>query len=436
MVNSKNTVQAIENNDLSALFALAVMSGDTQMAVQRLKGIHNERILLVVDEAEGTPEAIMATIPNLRKSCDEFQLIVIGNAASKFDPHGRVCTPRDGWESVTVETQAWPTAGVPEWQIDAGRCLHFDGFKSPNVLAKKTIYPRIYTYEDYCEIQKHPARSHSIGYWSHDRGFWLPDDLNLTVFVSSFFRQNKESFEFKDPIRVAALDPAFATDGDQCIAAIALVGKNEKNDFCVQMQNLHRFNLQASHGNVDYAIADWFISLCQEYEVPPENAGIEASGVGRGVYAIVAERWDHGVIRLEAGEKPSDQPAGPDDQRPANTVYFNAITYAWFYTRELARQGRVRGVDEAAVKQGCQRGWVRLNNKIRLEDKTTYRSRFNCSPDEMDATAWACDVARRVMIGTLSYAGRSVLWHKWRQETDERDDYNGVTQQNAVVEYA
>ena len=131
---NKTTLQAERGNDKHAIFAQAVAQGETSKAVENIKGQHAPRILIVVDEATGTPEAILQTIPNLRKSCQEFIIIVIGNPVSPLDPHGRICEPANGWESVTVDSQSWRTAGVPEWQIEPGVCLHFG---SPPIVTGK-----------------------------------------------------------------------------------------------------------------------------------------------------------------------------------------------------------------------------------------------------------------------------------------------------------
>ena len=63
MVDSKTTLQLEKGDDKHSISALAVALGDTGEAVAKLSGQHEERILLVIDEGQATPEAIYATIP-------------------------------------------------------------------------------------------------------------------------------------------------------------------------------------------------------------------------------------------------------------------------------------------------------------------------------------------------------------------------------------
>jgi hypothetical protein len=64
-------------------------------------------------------------------------------------------TPEDGWKSISEDTIEWRTAGVPEWQLDPGIALRFDGRDSPNVFGfNKHKY--IYTLDDWNNAHANP----------------------------------------------------------------------------------------------------------------------------------------------------------------------------------------------------------------------------------------------------------------------------------------
>ena len=109
MVDSKMSLQAIKGDDRHSISAIAVAEGNTSKAVANIQGIHAERVMVIIDEATDTPEAAFEACTNLSKGCREFKMLVIGNPASKYDPHGRFCTPAKGWRSVTIEDQHWLT---------------------------------------------------------------------------------------------------------------------------------------------------------------------------------------------------------------------------------------------------------------------------------------------------------------------------------------
>ena len=100
-------------------------------ALHNLIGYHNTRVLLVVDEAQGTREAIFQATDNLAKN-PEFKCLLMGNAESREDPHGRFSEPLGGWISVDPESsEQWETRGGPAKGL--GCCVFFDGRKSPAI---------------------------------------------------------------------------------------------------------------------------------------------------------------------------------------------------------------------------------------------------------------------------------------------------------------
>lgn len=162
MIDSQMQLLASKGNAKNSIGAYAVAHGETLKAIDNLKGMHDKRMLVIIDEANGTPEAIFQIIANYHKGCQDLTVIVIGNPTTRLDPHGRLCEPEDGWGIFNDTMIEWRTKGVPEWQIYSGLCCRFDGRDSPNVKLRHNYYPYIYTYDDWLKAQDHPeiGRAH------------------------------------------------------------------------------------------------------------------------------------------------------------------------------------------------------------------------------------------------------------------------------------
>jgi len=176
MVDSKMSHQAVKGDDRHSISAIAVADGNTSKAVANIQGIHAERVMVIIDEATDTPEAAFEACTNLSKGCREFKMLVIGNPSSKFDPHGRFCTPAKGWRSVDVSDLSWET--------ERGICVRFDGLESPNMSYAKPKYKYLITREQVETAVRHETDS-SPTFWKFTRGFWAPEGTVKTVLSES-----------------------------------------------------------------------------------------------------------------------------------------------------------------------------------------------------------------------------------------------------------
>lgn len=419
------------SDDKHGIFGLAVASGETLKAVQHIKGIHADRVMVVVDEAEATPEAILETIPNLRKGCREFIIIVLGNSVSRVDPHGTVCAPRDGWPSVSVEDTEWPTKGVPRWQIPPGVCLHFDGTKSPNVVNRRTIYPYLYSWENHLAATNDPEFQNTMGYWQHDRGFWPPEGLADTLFTDAMIEKYNgtgkfEFVSFSTPI--AFLDPAFG--GDDCKLLFGKMGDIGRGLIGVMITEPITIPIKVnSKDEVDYQVARRTIEECKKRTVQPMQFGVDAVGTGRGVAAIIAGEWSSSIQRVEGTGAPTDRPASTADGRPAKEVYDRMASELWYSAREILQGSQLCGLYPAAITQLCTRKSGMKGRKYWIEPKDEFKVRLKRSPDDADAVVGICEVARRngLAFGTPIVRRIDTDWNKQLAEADDLydDGYQG-----------
>lgn len=423
MLNSTMELQAVKGDSKHAIFGQAVEEGEVHVAVEKLKGVHSPRMVLIIDEAPGTPEAIFGCIPNMLKGCQNATVIPIGNGPmTHFDPFSRVCRPVAGWKAVSVETDEWDTAPMPEFQLPKGRCLHFRGSKSPNVLAGRTLYPFIYTFEDYQRTLRDPNTRRTAAYYSQDEGFWPPEGFLRTVLTEELIEQGgaRGAMAFAGATTpIGSLDPGFG--GDKCILRFGTMGRLASGKLAVQVKE--KFSIPilvdaiGSDGKklpAEYQIVQFVRPLADERKVKPAYFGVEATGTGRGVAAVMLQEWGE-VVAVESGGKPSDLPASEEDERPSHQVYDRRITELWFSVAAFVRGAQLGGLDEDDCEQFCSRLYDFTAKKYILEKKEDLKPRLGRSPDDADSIATLIEVARRHGMATRGPRGDRML-SMWDRE--------------------
>lgn len=395
IIDSKTTIQATKGDDKHAIFAIAVGEGETNKAAANIQGMHANRFFVLLDEATDVKDAILVAIENLKKNCKDFTELRIGNAKSRVDPLGQAMTPKNGWTSISVDDEEWET-------VD-GYCLHFDGFKSPNVKAGRTIYPEIYTFEDYILDQK--KKQNTIEFWMYTRGFPPPDGVSNTVLseamIETIGARNTHTFLSRRKT-VAGLDPAFG--GDDCVLQFAFEGdieaENDRTITGVQLTERVMITVDPTDKRPrDTQVAEQTIIECRRRNVAPEDFGCDATGTGRGVFAILYEKWSAAINRVEFGGDPSDLPTSDSDPRPCNETYDRRVTELWFSIKRFVESGQLKGLDNDVIVELTTRTYDSRNDAkskvLVIETKEKYKARLRKSPDRADALAVLVEVSRR-----------------------------------------
>lgn len=426
MIGSQMQLNAREGDAKHAVFAMAVACGETQKAMHNLKGMHAKRILLVIDEANGTPEAIFTTIPNLTKGALEITVIIIGNPWSRMDPHGRAITPENGWGVFNENLLEWRSKAVSEWGLPSGLVLRFDGKDSPNVKAKKNLFPYIYTYDNWVQDNK-PERVGTLQYWAQARGMHPPEGMSNTVFNEQLFeRCNADdiyTFTGKRE-RMGFLDPGFG--GDACKFQVGELGDVD-GKMCLQLTDSLEVPIDANAAahDIDYQIARRIIQECKTRNIAPEKFGLDATGIGRGVGAILAAEWSPDIQYMNWGSGATDRPSAQNDGRPAKEVYNNFVCELWFGTREAMESGQVKGFSKDAKIQFCSRTYEMSGKKYKIEPKPDMKERIRYSPDDADAVVGVVEVARRnglVVEGKIAVTSNN----SWTRQVKEAEAESAV----------
>jgi len=418
MVDSQMVLQAQTGDNKNAIFGLAVRDGNTAAAAANIQGLHTRRVLLIIDEATHTPEGIFEATANLATN-EEFKMLVIGNPHSKVgDPHGRFSEPLEGWASVSVETQEWDT--VRQLNGEPGLCIRFDGDRSPNVSAGKTVYPYLVTQQQ-VENAKIKYGPDSPLYWKFYRGFWPPDGLQKTIFTNALVEINKAHlgvmFTGRQKSILCGCDPAFG-GGDRAVIRFAEVGEEQKTGrFCIELGLSEYLTVDANSGEpVHYQLADQIISMCKARGCKPDNFAIDATGEGGGLADILRKTWSRRINGVEFGGKATERRVSKTDDRKCSEVYDRKVTELWFQAREFLSSGQLKGIDPETQNEFCNREYDDDGKKVKIETKKVMKERFLRSPDIADATVLVVEAARNMGIesstdGHVDDSDKE--WDKW-----------------------
>jgi hypothetical protein len=389
MVDSQTKIQFQKGDDRSAIIALAVDSGAVEQAVGKIQGVHLPRMVIMVDEAAQTNPAIFSARANLEVGTEFYHFVAIANASSMFDPHGLFCEPRMGWGSIQD--------GDEFWETKSGVCIRFDGLKSPNVKAGRTIYPYLFGQDNIDTIKKNFGEG-SLEWNSYCRGMWSKGGARNTILdqatINDGNARDKAIWAGTNLTTIAALDPAFTNDGDDCILRFGTMGPSTDEEMMLQLNDTIRLNLQDSDTYpLFYQIADQTIAELNKRNIAPENFALDTTGAGAGVADIISQRWKSGFQRVSFGGGATDSPISMEDTRSGKEVYANRVSQLWGQIRTIIVAGRLRGLDDQTARELCARIYSLRNEKTLIESKKELKKRTKgASPDRADALALLVEV--------------------------------------------
>jgi hypothetical protein len=389
IVDSQTKIQFQKGDDRSSIIAVAVESGSIEHAVGRLQGVHLPRMVIMVDEAAQTNPAIFSARANLQTGTNFYRFVAIANASSMFDAHGLFCEPAMGWGSIQDDDEFWETK--------TGICIRFDGLKSPNVKAGRLMYPYLFSLDNIESIRKTSGEG-SLEWNSYVRGMWSKSGVRNTLVDSAMIQEgnarDKVVWAGGGVKTIAALDPAFTTEGDDCILRLGQYGKATDDDVMLNLTECMKLNLQESDTYpIFYQIADQTIEVLKKHKVEPENFAIDTTGAGAGVADIISQRWNNGFKRVSFGGAATDSAISMEDDRPAKSVYANRVTQLWGQIKSIIMAGRLRGLDDITARELCARIYTLKSERMLIESKKDLKKRTKgASPDRADALALLCEI--------------------------------------------
>lgn len=369
---------------------VAVQQGTEQEARSNLQGVHVKYVRLILDELEGMRSAAMEARHNLAQ-CEDFKLLAACNPESWNGPAGKFSAPKEGIQTVSLDSTEWDT----QW----GKVYRFDAYKSPG-LEKPQDYPFLPNKKTIDRIiQANAGNEDSPAVWTFLRAFPPPQGSERTVIT----RQMVDSYKMKEQVAwrdnyevIAAVDPAFTSDGDNAIVVFAKVGMDVEGTMILCFYRKEYLRIEASSKTpVVQQIVEQIRDLCFEEGVDLSNIGFDDSGnqsVADAYEMLVA---NSGVYRVNFAARPPDVAISSVNPLSSREKYKNMVTWLYYSVLEFAQRGQIKGLFEEACDQFCSRRLGEKQKPLTLESKKDYKKRLNASsPDEADACAIAVGLAR------------------------------------------
>lgn len=437
-----------KQDTIHGMFAVPLKPGKDSKPSSNLIGRHpKEGFLAIIDEGTDVNPGFLDAKSNWEQGVQTFQLIVIGNSNSKFDPHGLLSKPKGGWHTINPDNDT-------EWETKQGICLYFDCYNSPAIHEKdpeKRKKLRFLFTEESINLAKLKYGENTPNYWRFVRGFWPEDDVSQTVLTlllcDKFHVEETAIWEGTNGlIKIAGIDPAFHSDGDDCIFRWATLGINDITgkltlDFGGK-KNIHYIKIDdTSTEPPEYQIMNQCKKLCRDLGIDERNVAVDTWGAGSGFGALIEKEWSKDIMHIESSGRASDISISNQSDEVASDVYDRRVTELWFSMRELVLCDQIRGLDTVSIEQFCTRIYETKGKRYSIEQKQDYKHRLGKvdnhykSPDEADACTFIIDLAR-VLYGlraerTLSETEKSNkfrerLAKEFQFERELQGDYYGT----------
>jgi hypothetical protein len=381
-----------KKDEAHGLYVTALHGKEVEKEIGYIKGFHPRRVLVVADELDVLEEGGKALVDtftdNLRTGAKEAQLIVLGNDPSLFNALGDMMAPEPG-KPVTLQNVEWTSSKGVE-------CLRLDAWESPNITGKDK-WTGLVRQRDIDDLVARKGEN-SPSVWIQLHGLHPPEGSANTVLSEATlirFHAFEPVIWKRDFVTSASLDPAFG--GDACIFRTFKRGNDTQDKLRIECWEVITIPIDASPSAspADFQISDKVVSLCKDRHIPPDEFIVDATGIGRGVAAILQREWSPRIEQCSFGGAPSDRIVSSEHPVPANKEYDRQVTELWFAIREFVEADMIRGLDQSTAIQLCSRTY---------EDKGTGGGRKLCiqkkdemlhSPDEADALACAIELFTR-----------------------------------------
>ena len=409
----------------NGIFGLAVEEGPLEEALHNLIGYHNKRVALIVDEGPGVREALFGACDNLSKN-PEFKFLMMGNAESREDPHGRFSEPMAGWHAIDPATDTeWETQGA--MAKGNGVCVFFDGRKSPAITEPdgEKKYPFLINQRQIQDAMDYYKTDEDPRFWSQSIGYWPPVSIKRTVLDERIVYNNHvtqpatwyTSFRW-----CAALDPSYEGGDRKVFQAFKLgqLGGDDHNRWQIEFAKPVELKISIRQDEeIHYQIVHQCVDLCENLNIPAGRFAIGSSGEGGGLLSIFRREWGP-VVGIEEAGIVSERPVSHSNPKPCCEEYDRVVTELWFAVREFAIHGCLRAMPAEAIREFYTRRWDIQSRKVRLETKKELSRHFRRSPDYGDAVAFCVELARR--LGAIAGNPELSKVDPWGKELQEEYD--------------
>jgi hypothetical protein len=403
LVTSSGKITGFVNGRVNDLVGVALIAGgkgndgdaSTKIGFKATGG----KLILIADELPMLTHRLYEATANLL-SVDGFSMLATGNFNSAYDPFGAFTEPKVGWSQVTEDDYEWETK-------IGGYCIRFDGEQSPNVLAKKEIYPGLLTEKGLEEIRERNGPK-SPAFYRMIKSFPCPTGQENMIYsepelIGNFADHCGDTPWLRRPTPLAFLDPSFSTGGDAAAATFALLGDAQVAGKTITILEkvatidlMMRVNARSKDYDRNEQLADLFIAECNLRGVAVEDRGVDATGGGDPFATLLAIKMGKGFQLVHFGGAASDRPVSSTDTRPGTDRFVNKVSELWYVGKEFVLSGQIRGLDPETILELINRTYKSIGKRIQVEPKDKMKERTSGrSPDRADSWVGVLEVARR-----------------------------------------
>ena len=401
LVDSKAKIVTNRNgkrhDDTAGIFIAAGAQGRDRDGVGKLIGKKNPRVFLIADELPELSPAVLEARANLLAN-PFFQFIAMGNFKSREDPFGEVIEPKDGWDSISIDSEEWECAKHGAY------CVRFDGLKSPNIRNGKDIYPGIYGSK---QLKDHRASydEHSAGFMRMCRSFETPIGYDNTIYSESELasgRAREEPIWMGDVIKLAAYDPSWTNGGDRFILWLGKLGRDISGKmvlFYDTYKPLFEDVRKAKERTRSYQMADQLIAACIAYGVEPRNCGGDTTAGGGTLADVIEEVWGGKIYRVDFSGSATDRMVSHNNPKTSFEQYCNRVSELWYVGVEFLKHGQLKGIKNEQAREMKARKYETIKGpeglRMKVETKADMKERLSFSPDIADSGFVLLDLARQ-----------------------------------------
>lgn len=366
------------------------------------------RVRLFVDEIQNCGRGMIDDFGSILSSIngpDRVKVIVSGNPDGEATHFKSITEPRKGWGQFDPESDhQW--ISKQEYYV-----CRLDGLKSENVQQKEEVYPGILTWDGF---RSHLLKgTNSADYWTKARGCFPPSgSINAIVSEQLMDRSVGEALWHRGFTPCASIDVALVNDSVVFTAGRWGMATGVKRGDETTMftrgdgQPGERFVLQidqqieiADFDEDTVTLAKRIIELAEDLNINPRNLGLDATGLGEGVYSYLSNYWGP-VLPVRWGEKATDMKIMYEDKDGAVERYSRVCDEVWFATSRWMQAGAII-ISPSVSREPL---WMQVTSrrvgqgrgsKMTAQTKNEWKAaNFGISPDYADSFVQLVQVAR------------------------------------------
>ena len=421
----------------------------------RGKDVTRGVMLLLVDEVNEIENPSFETMLNNLVSQDQFFAITSQNFKDEEDMGGRLTQPvglfggPSSFDDLDIEFDVW-------WHSSKSSItLRFDGHRSPNVLANRTIYPKLFKMEN-LQRMRDDYGVQSPDYYSQVRSFPVRGDETNSVLSRAKLSASRHKDTFFSMVRVtgrvAFCDPAFG-GRDKAVFGWAEIGqayvtdgegKQELQELFVFKEHFRSLKLvkgawfpgddnywpdrmkacgmdisdYTAGAEISYEdqIAVQCRELCLANNVPFANFGYDFS-MRPDIVSSINKIMGFNCLAFDYNQGPEGHMI-QNIKKTSDECCKNRCTELAFLSADLFLTRQVRGGSfiETATTQLSRTLYQTVNRKYVAEGKREYKARWQqVSPDHRDVLMGLTGVAlkrgfRQSVVGQKSANGGRSVW--------------------------